>query len=425
MESINVTMTEINPDQGFIMMKEARRGRALVLAAHPDDEVLGCGGAIISHVGQRDPVFVVIVTDGGYPVHPDQQIPGYSLLRKRESTEASLIMGCSAPHFLDYPDNDLKSVGELAEKLLQQYIAYQPENIYLPAFSEIHPDHFALCVAGTEAARQYNGDFTLFYYETGAPLRPNCYLDITGSTEHKGRAIDCFHSQLKVQNLREQIAGLNQYRAYYLPKEVKSAEAFYLIEKQKLNETSIVPFETNPQVADPNIFQILKSGYPLISVIVRTMGRPQLPDALQSVARQIYPNLEVVLVDAKGDFDISGINVPSNFRLRFVSGQRPLPRPVAANAGLDAVSGDYFCFLDEDDLIDPDHLSELWKKLHFRDEPAAYAGIRMVNDHGRQIAVINEPFCIQRLASENFIPVHATLYRRKVADDGCRFCRLR
>lgn len=414
-------LKENNNDTDFVLLKEARRGRTLVLAAHPDDEVLGCGGAIISHIRQGDPVFIVIATDGGFPVHPDQQVPGYALLRKRESMDASQVLGCGTPRFLDYTDQRLNSVKNLADKLLQLYNEYQPEIIYLPAFTEIHPDHYTLYEAGTEAATKFTGDFTLFYYETGAPTRPNCYLDITESIGQKRHAIQCFVSQLKVQNLEEQITGLNQYRAYYLPKEIKCAEAFYIIEKQKLNQLQLQPYKVNSSLHDSVSEEIKLMHWPMISVIIRTMGLPLLKEALASVFTQHYPNLEIILVDARGNFDVSKIALPENINLKLISEHRHLSRPAAANAGLEAVGGDYFCFLDEDDLIESNHISDLWKWLHFRDEPAAYCGIRMVDENGSETAVYNEPFSLNRLISENFIPIHAVLYKRKVLDEGCRF----
>lgn len=414
-------MKENSFDKDFILLKEARRGRTLVLAAHPDDEVLGCAGAIISHIRQGDPVFIVIATDGGCPVHPDQQIPGYALLRKRESMDASQVLGCGTPRFLDYPDQGLKSVKNLDEKLLQLFDEIQPEIIYLPAFTEIHPDHHALFEAGTEAATKFTGELTLFYYEIGAPTRTNCYLDITGSIEQKRRAIHCFASQLKVQNLDEQIIGLNHYRAYYLPREIKCSEAFYIIEKQKLNRLRLHPFKVGSSLHDSVTEEILLMHWPLISVIIRTMGVPLLQEALESVFTQLYPNLEIILVDARGDFNVSEFALQEGINLKLISEHKRLSRPAAANAGLEAVGGDYFCFLDEDDLIDSSHISDLWKLLHFRDEPAAYCGIRMVDENGSETAVYNEPFSNERLISENYIPIHAVLYKRKVIEEGCRF----
>jgi LmbE family N-acetylglucosaminyl deacetylase len=76
-------------------------GVVLVLAPHPDDEVLGCGGAIMSHVDAGDPVHVIILTNGGRQegVGDDPQL--YMEQRKRESTDAAGILGYGSPLFLE------------------------------------------------------------------------------------------------------------------------------------------------------------------------------------------------------------------------------------------------------------------------------------------------------------------------------------
>jgi LmbE family N-acetylglucosaminyl deacetylase/glycosyltransferase involved in cell wall biosynthesis len=414
-------MTSTDNHNGFHFSRQCRPGRTLVLAAHPDDEVLGCGGAIIKHCRQGDPLFIVIITDGGFAVNPKQQIPGYALLRKRESMEAATRMGCGVPRFLDFPDQGLNNDQNLRDRLLALFTEYQPENIYLPAITEIHPDHHALSLAATESVKQYSGECTLYYYEIGAPCQANFYLDITHEAELKNQAINCFISQLEVQNLKEQINGLNHYRSYYLPPDVKSAEAFFRIEKQLLLTLNIREKNAGHILADCHKDYSDKEAYPLISVIVRTVNRPQLPEALDSIARQTFPNLEVILVDAKGDLNLSTISIPENIRLRLINRNKSLSRPEAANAGLEAVEGDFFCFLDEDDLIGPTHIADLWDCLHYRDEMAVYSGIRLIDENGLEQHIFDEPFCQQRLFSENYIPIHAVLYKRKILELGCRF----
>jgi hypothetical protein len=73
------------------------RGVALVLAAHPDDEVLGCGGAILRHVEAGDPLHVVIVTDGGHRDDTAGDSDAYIAQRQQESRDAAALLGYRGP----------------------------------------------------------------------------------------------------------------------------------------------------------------------------------------------------------------------------------------------------------------------------------------------------------------------------------------
>lgn len=141
------------------------KGKTLVFAPHPDDEVFGCAGAIITHVQQNDRVKVVIVTDGGYPVSEEQQTPDYTKIRKEESRNAAKILGYGEPCFLDYPDRGLKYDEILVADLYGIINHYKPQNVYLPASTEIHPDHRILSKAGIVAVKRFKENVNLIYYE--------------------------------------------------------------------------------------------------------------------------------------------------------------------------------------------------------------------------------------------------------------------
>jgi glycosyltransferase involved in cell wall biosynthesis len=93
---------------------------------------------------------------------------------------------------------------------------------------------------------------------------------------------------------------------------------------------------------------------PLVSVIVRTIGRKELNEALDSIAQQAYPHVEVIVVNAKGKDDLGLEESCGRFTLRIVSKDHSLPRSEAANLGLDSAQGKYLIFLDEDDLFYPE-----------------------------------------------------------------------
>lgn len=165
---------------------------------------------------------------------------------------------------------------------------------------------------------------------------------------------------------------------------------------------------------------------PLVSVVVRSMDRPTLARALASVGNQTYPQVEVVVVNARGAAH-SPLPPAGILPVRLVDLGVPLPRSRAANMGLQAARGDLLVLLDDDDWFDPSHLERLVFALRqHQGSVAAYAGVRCLHEgegETRAGRVFDEPFDPVRLLAENYIPVHALLFRRSVLEgpEGCRF----
>jgi tetratricopeptide (TPR) repeat protein len=159
----------------------------------------------------------------------------------------------------------------------------------------------------------------------------------------------------------------------------------------------------------------------LASIIVRSMARPELADSLVSLAAQTYPRIEIVLVDATGGLHPG---VPAScgpHPVRFVAGSAPRSRPVAANAGLDAASGEYIGFLDDDDRLLPGHVAGLVAALEARPEFAvAYAEAAEVDGDGTVVGVRAEPFSRALLFQDSYVMLQAAIFRRVLAE-RCRF----
>jgi len=163
----------------------------------------------------------------------------------------------------------------------------------------------------------------------------------------------------------------------------------------------------------------------LVSVIIRSMGRVTLKEALDSVAQQTYPHIEILVVNAKGEDHPTVPARSGHFPVLFIPSAIHLDRSRAANVGIDQGNGDYLAFLDDDDLLFPDHIACLVKAL--RDSTGArcaYAGVRVEfyrNGRIEREGAYNEPYDPVKLWTSNFIPIHAVLFHRSLCLEGCRF----
>lgn len=401
--------------------------RALVLAPHPDDEVFGCAGAIMRHRAAGEFVSVQILTDGAYRATQAQaQAQGQmAQVRKNESLAAASILGYGQPVFWSLPDRSLQYGESLILQIQKAIEACQADLIYAPSVFEIHPDHRALALAAIEAVRRTQGPINLAMYEVGVPMvHPNTLLDISELMADKTRAMACFPSQLKEQAYDQQISALNRFRTYTLSPDITAAEAYFLCSKEHLDERAHTLFDGRyfSGVAPQAVGAV--RGHPLVSVLIRSMDRALLREALDSVALQTYPNIEVIIVNARKEKHSDVGAMCGRYPLRLLNAERALARSAAANYAMTQARGDYFVFLDDDDWLDPAHISLLLATLLEHPQAwVAYCGTELRDFKGARLAIdpMNAPFDAVRLRSGNYIPLNAILFSKEVIAKGARF----
>ena len=158
---------------------------------------------------------------------------------------------------------------------------------------------------------------------------------------------------------------------------------------------------------------------PLVSIVVRTVGRAELVEALASLSAQSHTNIETLIVDARGD-GLPSLELRQSQTL--VSTGSPLSRPKAANAGLAAVTGEFVMFLDDDDWISETHIENLVRAL--QNNPAAVAAYSTTQRTSASGELLDEffsrEFDLAFLRRDNFMPIHSVLFRRRVLTAGCR-----
>lgn len=160
---------------------------------------------------------------------------------------------------------------------------------------------------------------------------------------------------------------------------------------------------------------------PLVSVLIRSIDRAELRQALDSVAAQSWPAIEVTVVAATpGHAPLPDRCGP--YPLRLLPTDAPLHRCRAANRALDAARGEFLLFLDDDDWLLPDHVDKLARTLESHpDAPAAYGDVQPVDAQG---AALGEAFALSfdplRLLAGNWMPPQALMFRRSLIG-SCRF----
>ncbi|MDA1369260.1 MAG: glycosyltransferase [Proteobacteria bacterium] len=161
----------------------------------------------------------------------------------------------------------------------------------------------------------------------------------------------------------------------------------------------------------------------LVSIICRTVGRPELEKALQSVIAQTYSPIELVLVNAAAR-DLSTFeSLFDSLNIVHVCEDHTLSRTQSANAGLDAASGSYLMFLDDDDWIGDGHVKGLMTFLTAQTRiRAAYSSVQKTNVRGKLLTDVfardYDPITLMR---DNYIPIHAMLFERSLLEKHCRF----
>ena len=397
-------------------------GTVLVFAPHPDDEVFGCGGALLLHAqnGQKTKVILLTAGDGGDEHGMDSQ---YAELRIAESKSAASVLGVPEPECWGLKDRSLAYGEPLVHRVMNAIHENNASIVYAPSLWEIHPDHRATAMSVVEAVRRLGGQLQLLLYEVSAPLRPNKLIDISSVWERKADAMQCFPSQNSNLAYPDFVYALNRFRALTLDESVTIAEGYEWYSADSLNLPERSPFGSERSKLWARGVSTIASDVPQISVVIRTKLRSTLAFAIDSVVAQTYANIELVLVDVAGTglVDVDLADVP--FPVRIASEHQQLSRPKAANVGLKAASGQFCIFLDDDDWFYPDHLSKLAQFLVCNPAlMAAHTGVVCVDSAGKSTGVIFDfPYAVRELPYGNFMPIHGVLFNRNLIDRGCLF----
>lgn len=222
-------------------------GSVLVVAAHPDDEMLGCGATMARHVRDGDTVHILILGEGGTSRRADRAEPGAAeeVARLRAAAEAAAKeVGATDVTVEELPDNrfdsvDLLEVAKLVERSVHRF---SPEIVYTHHAWDLNEDHRVTNHAVRIACRPLEGSSvrSLYTFETlsgtewgdthALGFTPQHFVDVTGLLDMKLRALAHYTTEMRPfphPRSAEAVTALAQLRGSSVG--LQAAEAFGVV----------------------------------------------------------------------------------------------------------------------------------------------------------------------------------------------------
>lgn len=186
-----------------------------VIAAHPDDEALGCGGTIARMAKEGRAVHILLMADGESSRNGADSIqidPARLVLRHDAAERACRILGCASVQLLNLPDNRLDSIDLLdVVKLIEGFIQrFRPATIFTHHAGDVNIDHRVVHDAVISACRPQPGFFVkeLLFFEvpsstewsppgSGEFFNPNWFCDVSETIGAKMGALQAYGEELR------------------------------------------------------------------------------------------------------------------------------------------------------------------------------------------------------------------------------------
>jgi len=220
----------------------------LVVVAHPDDEVLGCGGAIACHADAGDLVHVLIVAEGATSRQQRRnrnQVSEDLSALAQAAQQAGSILGAKGVELLDLPDNRLDSFDrlDLIKLIEERIVRHQPQVVYVHHAGDVNVDHRRLHEAVVTACRPTPGHPVrrLLSFEVASSTEwqppgsapaflPNWFVDISAQWPRKCQALAAYATEMRPwPHARSLVAQEHLARWRGAQVGVEVAEAFFLL----------------------------------------------------------------------------------------------------------------------------------------------------------------------------------------------------
>jgi len=181
--------------------------KVLVVAAHTDDEALGCSGTIAKHIANGDCVHLLFMIDGVASRSESEDVDS----RLTAARDAAKILKVSSLTNLDFPDNKMDSIPllDIIKEIESKVEELQPEVIYTHHIGDLNVDHQATHKAVMTACRPQPGFCVKEIYafevlsstEWNAPgvavFSPNVFIDITDYIDIKKQVLEVYSEEMR------------------------------------------------------------------------------------------------------------------------------------------------------------------------------------------------------------------------------------
>lgn len=363
-------------------------GRVVCLAPHPDDEVIGCGGALAEHAARGDSVVVVHVTDGAGGASDATDRDRIRKVRREESARALEALGVTELRGLDFPDGGLRPEGAFVSGLGGLLETLRPDVIYAPSPLEHHPDHRATTALLAKALERSLLRPRVILFEVNQQQIANYLLDITALLPKKERALRCFVSQHGDLDITNKTLVGNRARTVNVDlKSVEAAEGYCETSFSALAEWLASNDALARRASDlARHDERAKNGavatgreLPITAVISTWNKKDDVRENLLALSRQECLPAEIVVVDnasKDGTADMIRTEFP-NVKL-LVTAHDKIGACETFNMGFKAATQPWIAIMDDDVVAPPDWLKKLWERAQREPETTAMVSSKVV-----------------------------------------------
>lgn len=215
----------------------------LVVAAHTDDEALGCAGTIARHVAEGDQVHLLFMTDG---VSSRDALDNAAKARHKAAQLAAQVLGVSSSTNLNFPDNRMDSVAllDIVKEIEAKIKSIQPQVIYTHHLGDLNIDHQITHKAVLTACRPQPNfcvkeiyafevlSATEWNNPNTQPFVPNVFIDISNHLPTKIKALQAYAEEMREaphSRSFEHVEVLAKHRGYTVG--MMAVEGFMLVRK--------------------------------------------------------------------------------------------------------------------------------------------------------------------------------------------------
>jgi LmbE family N-acetylglucosaminyl deacetylase len=208
----------------------------LVIAAHPDDEVLGMGATIKKLSTEGHNIHLCVVTEGATAQYTNAKM---IQIRKKSCIEAGKILGIKDFYFLNFPDMKLDTVPHLElNKNLEKIIKkFKPTVVYTTPYNDLNKDHTCVFESTLVSTRPFSSTVKMILsYELPGIVKkqfnPNIFCNVSKEMKFKIKAFQKYKSEIqKFPHPRSVKAMETQAEFRGIQSGLKQAESFKLIRK--------------------------------------------------------------------------------------------------------------------------------------------------------------------------------------------------